>query len=73
MKEVIVSNPALWGFTLDQRDYFEDEAPLGGYPCVGDIYEESKLYRSFGVQKICRLFQNREKIRFCLPVYEMVE
>lgn len=73
LKELIVSNPALWGFTLDQRDYFEGEAPLGGYPCVGDIYEESKPYRSFGVQKICRLFQNREKVRFCLPVYEMVE
>ncbi len=72
LKEAIVENPDLWGFTLNQRDY-SDLPLLAGTPCKDDGYEEARGYKNFAIQQTCRLFKNIDKVRFSYPVYEIVE
>ena len=72
LKEAVASTPDTWGIALEQRDY--SSLPLlGGFSCEADPYPESKPYRTFAVQEVCRLFRNDDRIRFVHPVYEMVE
>ena len=72
IKELICCNQEYWGFALDQRDYFNHR----GYRTIdtkNDCYEESKPFKCYAVQRICRIFRNSEKIHFSYPVYEIVE
>ena len=72
IKELICCNKECWGFTLDQRDYFNHRVHRG-IDTKNDYYEESKQFKCYRAQRICRLFRNSEKIYFSYPVYEIVE
>lgn len=72
IKELICCNKQCWGFTLDQRDYFNHHV-FRAIDTNNDCYEESKPFNCYKVQRICRIFRNSEKIHFSYPVYEIVE
>ncbi len=72
IKELIRCNKQCWGFTLDQRDYFNHHV-FRAIDTNNDCYEESKPFKCYKVQRICRIFRNSEKIHFSYPVYEIVE
>ena len=72
IKELICCNKQCWGFTLDQRDYFNHHV-FRAIDTNNDCYEESKPFNCYKVQRICRIFRNSEKIHFSYPVYKIVE
>ena len=72
IKENILENKEYWGFSLIQRDYF-NEMILGAIRCGDEFYEESKPYICYKTQEICRIFKNLNKVYFSYPVYELVE
>mgnify|MGYP001592748191 CR=1 FL=1 len=68
----IVQGTEYWGFALNQRDY-SNRTLLGGRDSLDDDYEESEPYKGWAQQEIVRLFRNLPSLRFCYPVYEIIE
>jgi glycosyltransferase involved in cell wall biosynthesis len=68
----IAQNTEFWGFALDQRDYTNLKI-LGGRNSRDDDYEESKPFKGWKEQQVVRFFRNLPKLRFCFPVYEIIE
>lgn len=68
----IAQSAEYWGFALVQRDY-SNRKLLGGRDSLDDDYEESKPYKGWKEQQLVRFFRNLPHLRFCYPVYEIIE
>ena len=67
----LIRKDGIYGYELVQRNYLHDLRLNGAVPCDGEYPEESG-FKGFLPVPVIRLFRNDPRIRFQMPVHELV-
>ncbi|GEM_PF-787851 len=67
----LTNSKDFYGFQLIQRNYVFDHSINGTVPCKGEYLEE-RNFKGYLPVPVIRLFRNDPRIRFRMPVHELV-